>query len=209
MAGRTLRKHETCYFFSVPKEERDSDWETALILRLKRLIKRTAQLSYAAYEGSRRDILDLEDFESFAYFGALKAIRSYDPALGTFNDYVVLCMQLSIRRNLIEKRGRNEYIIISLGEVEIIPTDGGIEEAQELACWSSTASYIFGRFKALLTPKEYEVLYELFPPGGPASTEVEVADRLGMTRGNVQLLRQRALGKIRRCLSTTIEQWDY
>ncbi len=209
MAGRTLRKHEVSYFLSVPKEERDEKWETEVILRLKRLIKRTALLSYEAYEGSRRDILDLDDFESAAYLGALKAIRAYEPSLGGFNDYVVLCIQGAIKRNLVEKRGRNEYVIIPLDEVGVIPTDVGIEEAHEMACWSSTAYYIFKRFKALLTPKEYEVLYELFTPGGPASTEVEVAHKLGMSRGNVQILKYRGLEKITRCLSTTIQNWDY
>ena len=207
MPGRTLRKNEVSYFFSVPKEERDEEWETEVILRLKRLIKRTAQLSYEAYQGSRRDILDLDDFESFTYLGALKAIRTYEDSIGHFNDYVVLCMQRAIERNLIEKRGRNEYIVISLGEVGVIPTDGGIEEAHEMACWSSSVDYIFTRFKELLTPKEYEVLYEIFPPGDRKHTEDEVAKKLGIKRGNVQSLKYRGLEKIKRCLSTT--QWDY
>jgi len=207
MARRTLNRQEVAYFFSVPKEERDSNWENKLVTRLKSLVKQVAKISFNGYDGSNRDILDLEDFESMAYIGLLNAIREYDSSKNDrFHNFVLTCMQNEIRHGLIEKRGRKKYLIVSLKEVDLT-TDGGIEEAFNLACWSGTAEYIFARFEGLLGEKEYIVLSKLFESGCDKRSEVEVAAELGTTRANVQHHKKKALGTIRRCLSTT--QWDY
>ena len=207
MSGRSLNRQEVAYFFSVPKEERDSNWENKLVTRLKSLVKQVAKISFNGYDGSNRDILDLEDFESMAYIGLLNAIREYDSSKNDrFHNFVSTCMQNEIRHGLVEKSGRDDYSIISLKEVDLT-TDGGIEEAFNLACWSGTAEYIFTRFEDLLGEKQYFVLHKLFESGCDKRSEVEVADEMGTTRANVQHLKKKALEKIKRCLSTT--QWDY
>ena len=209
MSGRTLRKQEVEYFFSVPKEERDSEWETALILRLKRYVKQIAQISFKNYTGNNRDILDLEDFESLAYIGLLGAIRDYEPSRGNFNNFVSLCMQNAIRQKLLEKKGRNEYTIISTREIGLVPTDGGIYEVLDEVCMDGFTEYVLERFKNLLTANEYITLCKLFATDDENPTEAALAIELGMTRSNVQVMKENALGKIRRCMSTRTEDWGY
>ena len=209
MSGRALNKQEVEYFFSVPKEERDSKWETALVVRLKRYVKQIAGISFRNYTGNNRDILDLEDFESMAYIGLIKAIREYDPSLGSFSNFASYCMQNAMRQSMIEKKGRDEYVIISIKEVGEIPTDGGIYDVLDEACMDGFRTYVFERFKKLLTANEYTTLSKLFVSDDEKKSETDIAVEMGMTRSNVQLLRKRALQKIYRCMSTRAEDWDY
>lgn len=205
---RTLNKYEVSRFFSVPKEERDDAWETAIILRLKRFVKQMARISYEAYNGSRKDILDLEDFESVAYIGLLRAIREYEPSLGSFHNFSSTCIQNAIRNDIIKKMGREEYLLIPLKEVDNI-TDGGIEETLETAYLDGFIEYIRTRFENLLTPNEFAVLCKLFEPGSESRSETAIGKELGMHRGYVQLLKRKALAKIRRCMSTRAGDWGY
>jgi len=208
MAGMTLRKQEVDYFFSVPKEERDGDWETALVTRLKRYAKRIAWNSFKKYEGNKRDILDLEDFESLAYIGLINAIREYEPSNGKFCAFVSKCMQNEIRHSLLEKRGRDEFTLISFQEVEVIPIDGGISETVEDVNMEGFVEYVLDRFKDLLTPQEYYVLHEVFLRD-EAKTEVAMGAELGVSRSYIQFIKRKGLEKIRRCMSTRAEDWDY
>lgn len=209
MSGRALNKQEVEYFFSVPKDDRDSKWETALVVRLKRYVKQIAGISFRNYTGNNRDILDLEDFESLAYIGLLGAIREYEPSLGSFNNFASLCMQNAIRQKLIEKQGRDEYVVISTREIGVVPTDGGIAEVLDEVYMEGFTEYVLERFKNLLTKNEYITMCKLFPLGDKRPTEAAIAVQQGVTRSNVHVLRKKALKKIRRCMSTRAHDWDY
>jgi len=209
MAVRTLSKSEVFHFFSVPKEDRDSDWETALILRLKKNIKQIARSSYNGYNGSKKDILSLEDFESMAYLGLLKAIREYEPSLGSFHNYSSVCIQNAIKQGLIDKRGREEYLVISLREVPEIVTDGGVDDALDMVFSASISEYILTRFEQLLTKREFTVLYKLFASGNGQKSNSAVAKELGTTRGTVELAKRRAIKKIKRCMGSSMDDWRY
>jgi len=209
MAMMTLNKQEIAYFFSVPKEQRDSEWETKIIRRLARLVKRVAQISYEGYHGNKRDILGREDFESLAYMGLLQAVREYEPSLGSFHSYSSVCIQNSIKHALLEKRGRDEFKIISLREVPEIVTDGGVEDVLDMVFLEGLTEYFFNRFEKILTKKEFTVLYRAFASGEEKKSDLKIAYELHMSRASVELAKRRAIKKIRRCMEPSIADWKY
>ena len=183
-----------------------------LVARNK-LIETNMKLVLVTMRGLRYDTNDRDDIVSIGMQGLVCAVDNFDPSKGhTFATYACKCIRNRIYNQYYLVKSRANGVVMSCDDVVAEAADGDVttildlvrskDDTEEAVALREKRRRINKALELLPTDNYRFVITELYGLNGRRPcTQVEIAKKLGCTKGNVSIIHTRALKILKEVLS--------